>query len=403
VASGTIVVVRIGPVLFSVLLGVACKAPAGPAEDEDAGTDGPEVPIEGELSIVRVEANQGVQVDIGEGEQWVGERNTFLLADRPTLIRVIHEVSDDWTPRDIRAQLELSYPDGSSELREQVLRVAESAKEGLLETQFSWVLERDAALPELEYQVRLYELETDSAQPELITANPGGGPMPVGLEDLNIEMNIVLVPAKVSYEGCGREMTITDEVEQELHDWFYQRYPVQDVEISRLEQIVIELPGETSKDAVTQAFNAELAALRPDLAPDVWLIGLHEDCDSNGFGCKPNVAQPTVGGATSRWVSFRNMNHHHNFLDWQPCFMRAHLRGYVRCNDEDELPEPVEEAYPHENGITNGWGWGVLDGYLRDPTFNDLMVWGECGPEWQSDHGWAQAGEYQKKVTALVE
>jgi hypothetical protein len=402
---GTLHPVRTGALIALGLCATACKPPVDAGDDGGTGTGG-EIESAGELSIVRVEANQGVGIDIGVGEAHVGldARPTGLLNDRPALVRVIHEVTDDWTPRDVRAELELSYDDGTSEVLEHVFRVEYSTNEYLLETSFAWVLERDQVRPDMDYQVRIFD-DAVSEGGELIASNPASGPKTLGVGDVDIEMHIALAPIRFKSEDCDIYTKVDAQVIEDFRNHFYQRYPVQRVIIKELPLVTHGVtPVSNLVDVLRQA------RVDHELSPETHLVGLQIHCES-GYSCAPipwSLA-PTSGNGLLRTAYFAmgQSNWSRANESWQPdldwfssvCFDTSHRPGFVACGDNEHAPD-TDIQYPHERGYTNSWGYGVIDGILRDPMHYDKMAYG-CSPQWASDYSWNLAGHYFQKLTAL--
>src|SRR5690606_17020209 len=75
---------------------------------QDLPPEGLDVPARG-IWLEKVEASQGVAIDIGRDGQWVGpeSRNSRLLRDRNLLIRGFWAFEDGWELRPIEARLTL--------------------------------------------------------------------------------------------------------------------------------------------------------------------------------------------------------------------------------------------------------------------------------------------------------
>ena len=196
---------------------------------DDPDDDGVWIPALG-IDIVEVEANQGTRVVIGgpDGE-WIdgASRNTYLLSDRDTLIRVHYTVADGWEPHDVKALLTVQSPGGQPVTHEQELEVTgDSSPTALNRTfYFGLVAELGEAVPGTTYQVDLFARPRDQDPAWPGGSDPAAGPQQIGFEGDPMRIKVMLVP--IRYTGDGNDLLpeLTDEHVRQLIDGLYEHNP----------------------------------------------------------------------------------------------------------------------------------------------------------------------------------
>ncbi|MEM6994635.1 MAG: hypothetical protein AAF721_29235 [Myxococcota bacterium] len=401
------------------VLGVAAGCPAEPsAEDDGAGTGDdtagdttagtmgmvsatgvvdetgaePALVVARDISIGLVEANQGVAVDIAREGAWLGpaERQAPLIQNRITLVRTFWEIPDDWETREIEAHLVLQFADGTTETKVDRKEVAEESFIGDLDRAFFWGIEAEKMLPGLEFRVELYEVDdarADMPEPDPPPMVPQSGDFElVGVESSFQVMKVVVVPFDYSNGGCNTEADVSEATMQRFQDLLYMQNP-----IDRLDYEVhspLTFTGEASNFG---ELNQILVDLRFDegALPETYYYGLIDVCMGglNGAGgqangipddpVNPDNAFQRVSSGLSIDVDFSSETIVHEI---------GHSQGrrHVTCNGEEGGPNP---SYPHDGGVVNEWGFGVVDFALRHPTTHkDYMTY--CHPTWVGNWGW---------------
>jgi hypothetical protein len=382
----------------------------GGAEESDTGTD--EVPANWipalGIDIVEVEANQGTRVVIGgpDGE-WVdgANRNTYLLSDRDTLIRVHFTVADGWEAHDIKAVLTVQAPGGEPSIHEQEIEVTgDSSPTALNRTfYFGLVAELGETLPGTTYQVELFakDTEQDPAMPQGDAINPAAGPNQIGLEDTPLQMKVMLVP--IHYTGDGKDLLpdLTDENVAKLIDGLYEQNPTREV-IWQIRPQPVEYTNYLSQ--LGSLLPMMSATKQNDAAdPNLYYHALIntgcfiEDCASSGTVGIANLASDSKQDSLSRVAA----SIWYEVDSTADTFVHevGHNQGFshVACPGADAAgPDP---SYPYADGKIGNWGFGIRGFSLHNPTAaHDYMSY--CGNTWVSDWRWSKAYSRIRTLTS---
>lgn len=381
----------------------AAESDGGTAAQGSSSTGESLVPIPARgIRVGWVEANQGIGVDIGLDGEWVGpnDRTSPLLQGRIALVRAFWELDPDFEPREIEAQLHLSYPDGTIEVLEDTKLVEGESFIGDLGKSFYWGIEAEKAVPGLKYKVELYEVEPGPASQADVPSPHlprDGSSVLVGIEESDQALEVVLVPVQYDDgQGCATEPDMSEETMALFHDYMFMMNPVDRLELTIHEPLVWDGPLASFND-----LNSELSLLRNEegAGPQVFYYGYVDVCDGglNGAGGQaygiPDIppVEEQAYRRVSSGLSLCNAPGGCN-AEWQAeTFVHevGHSMGrrHVACNGEEGGPDP---SYPIEGGDVGEWGFGVIDFQLRHPTVHkDFMTY--CHPVWVSSWGWNKA------------
>ena len=376
---------------------------AGSATGTETGTDtddtgtttgAPFVPIPARgITIQRVQANQGVGVDIGlDGAGVPGSgRASYLLQDRLTLIRGFWALEEGWEPRPIKAILTVHYPDGTSTSQEQTKTIEDEPFEGDIERTFYFGLMDFEVLPGTSFDITLWETQfgqEDRPETEPPPRLPYEGVAPIGIEKSSQRLEVVVVPFNYnSGDGCVTSPDTSDEVMKKFHDYMYMQNPVDEV-ILHLHDAV----AWNQKLSDFNELNEYMSGLRFDegAGPHVYYYGLVDVCGGGlgGAGGKaygiPSIP-PTQGQAYQRVSSGLWLDKNRDFSYETFVHEVGHSQGryHIDCGGAAGF----DPSYPHDGGIVGEWGFGVIDYKLRHPTVNkDYMTY--CHPTWVGTWGW---------------
>jgi len=368
---------------------------------EDLGFEG--TPAGGGIVISRVEFNQGVGVDVTRNGQWLAasDRRAPLAEGREAVVRVFWEIPSDWTPRTIQARLHLRRPDGT-----QVVRTFDKFIDGpsnpddLANGALGFFLEPDEMIGGMDFQISLWEV--DDSQPgsaDFVTAAPDWNA--VGVELAPLEINVVIVPIRVTEaaNGCNSDTSdITDEQLEGFGVWLRDYNPVQKVTVTKRE--TFERVGAIS--APNNFFSVlQVLRLRDDANPNAYYYALYEDCGAGGgtAGAAPGAENvyPTKEAAAGRvsagrWYANNPAAAYSVFVHEVG---HTQSRPHSPCGGADG----ADPAYPYPGAVIGVYGINTRTFELFGPnTARDYMSY--CGPEWVSDYTWVKVFSQIRALTS---
>lgn len=357
-------------------------------EDEDEGGEVELVAARG-IDVTRVTVNQGVEVAIGLGAEWVGaqERNTNLLTGRDALLRVEWSLAEDWQPRDIVARLTLT---GSGD--EQVLELTRFVDGpptlSELGGAFDFVLSTDAGqvASDLSYRVELLEPEDDAITLDVgVTTTPSAGPGVIGFEPPLAELKVVFVPM---WYADNEPPVIDDVLAERTLGLMYEMLPVQRIFWDVHPPVEIDT-------ATSQAMLDTLSDLKTQetLAANFYYAGLASAGNGPIDGETAFAFQAGPELSSSAWRVGITLDFDFDVNQGRTKSMIRNLLFNMGLSDS---PSPCEglagtaPGYPYLDSLLPTWGYGVIDAELRAPIeHSDLLS--RCAPRWTSDYAWSRA------------
>jgi hypothetical protein len=325
-------------------------------EGGDAGVFTP-VPARG-LQITGVTASQGVAVPIVSGTDWVGGegRNTRLVGERNTLIRVHFDVDDDWVPREIECRLSLVTASGEAQDLASRLLLERDSEPRALDTTCIFGLE--AALGQTSapttFQISVWDvMPGGEAAIEYPTVVPAAGPQLIGFESGLMQIRQVMVPINRS----GDTPALAENI-QVFDDEMYMENSINSLEMLLHDPVdsTAQLWGLTVlMDQLAAAEGAPSNFYYSAVAP-----GPSEDGTAGitpGIGAMVN-ANLWLGGAlgTAETV-VHEMGHSQGML-------------HVDCPSTVEQMPPFEN-YPYADGRIGVTGFGLRDFRLYRAEYSD--------------------------------
>lgn len=383
--------------------------PADGSTDDDGSTTAtlppPQLPYAGDIRLVRMTANQAVQVELyaDDVELTPDEYNTRLIPGRRTLLRGFWSLHADFEPRELIGRLVVDYPDGTQLTQDYPLMVDSNSGDG--GKSFQWLLEPDQVVEGMRYRARILEAAPDVvsgtlSDPPPIAPLAGRGT--IGLYDAQLQMKVVLIPVLHQFDGCEQAPDITDDDVTAMRRQLEQNNPVQFADLQIGEPMPYTDPIGTSGGGFSPVLSA-LAMRREMDAPDpnVYYYGLLDPCDGyppgllgQAIGIPPQPTQElaSLRISTGRWNG-SGENAAETFVHEV-----GHTQGrrHVTCTGGEGGPDA---NYPHPNGRIGVWGFGIYDFELRTPTGGrDYMTY--CSNEWVSDYAWEQTLEIIETLTS---
>ena len=413
--------------LTAATLALACStlgACSDDTSDELSHPDLPETlggPARG-ISIVSVEANQGVGVTLLEGESYIGpdERNAYLVRNRDTLVRFQHVIDDPdrWIPRELTGILHIVPPgeDADELLRVRTIYVEEDSDPRKLGENFFFSLLADEAVPGTRFWLELRESDSAIDVSSLAEGVPSvpSEPREIGFEPTDLDLEVVIVPVDYQWVDPPRYPDITDDDLKIFYDELLQQNPVQDIKISIRDEPLV--------------WDEQLSNLGSLLSPTRALKEADE--------APPNVyyhALVDVGGSSVNmvagiaWLTDDSMDQAPRRTAATVYYKRV-VEGDPETDEPDTVYPPISSArtwvheighnqglshvycpgadsanpdpdYPHENGKIGGFGFGIRSYHMHTPTAShDYMTY--CGNSWVSDWTWNKTYERIQTLTS---
>jgi hypothetical protein len=368
----------------------------GVGTDEDEGVEWQPIPARGDIHIPLVVVNQGVDVPIAVDGEWVGpsDRNTYVVANRDMLLRAFWEFPEDWVPREIRAQLELRYPDGTTAIRNDSKVIDTPSFPGDLKRSFFFGLDATQVPPGVEFRITLWETEEgyeDQRESTTVIEVPISGIHQIGVQPEPAELKVILVPVRYNTGSCNTNTAeITEEQEQIFLRYIHEQNPVTEVIWEFRRNAPIE--WNTTLTSLAELWQP-LQQMRTDddAPPNAYYYALVDACASGvggAGGIAPGLPPPTKEAAYQRvssglWLNGSSYSYHTMVHELGHNQGRAH----VFCAGGDAAG--TDPAYPHDNGTIGVWGFGIRQIRLFSPTSNfDYMTY--CSPNWVSDWTWSR-------------
>ncbi|NVB39788.1 hypothetical protein G6O69_18230 [Pseudenhygromyxa sp. WMMC2535] len=378
---------------------------SGEDTDDTGGSAEPFVPFDeadwahGDISIERVEVNQGVAITVVEnGELVPADQRPGLVKDRNALIQAFWSVPANWQPRPILAKLHVRETDGTLRTYEVTKTIEGEPSQGSLAGALTWQLPADNFQGNLEFFIELWEAEdpgsvaASSASP----STPSGGMQPIGVTDEPMEVKLWMVPVQYANGNCVRDTTetLTEEFDT-FTNYFFSQNPIHTLNVAIHEEpLVVDFEVTT----LSQINNMLVTRRFQDFAdPNEYYFALLDACtggiDGAG-GLSPGTPMPLKGLGDLR-VSTGLLAS----VEWSKgAFVHelGHNQGrpHSPCGDPDG-PDP---NYPYDGATIGVYGFDVLTGQWYPPTRKDYMSY--CTPTWVSDWTWAYVHEQVRQLTS---
>jgi hypothetical protein len=377
------------------------------SDSETGDTDSEDgVPARGNISLTTIVVNQGVDVPIAIDGVWVGPelRNTYLVGNRDSLIRAYWTIPEDWVPREIKATLDVEYPDGTVvRLTDQKL-IDSASFAGDLKRGFYWQLLGTQFDPGLKFQAKLWEVEPgheDEPESTSVIASPIGGLQLIGVQPEPMQIKVQFVPVKYDAGTCHTDTsTLTQEQIDKYIDSMHEQNPVQDILFDFRTDAKIEWA--TPLNSLAELWEPLLDLRATDNAPpNMYYYALVDVCAGgigDAAGIAPGTPPPTKDAASSRVCSgIFQPNDDYTFHVFVHEIGHTQGRPHTYCTGGGAAGTDPE--YPHENGVIGVWGFGIRNFELYHPTATwDYMSY--CGPYWASDWTWSKTYIQARELTS---
>jgi hypothetical protein len=377
----------------------------GPAEG-DGDPEWEPVPARGDINLKSVVVNQGVDVAIANEGVWVGpgERNTYVVSNRDTLLRGFWEIPESWVPRKIRAQLELRFPDGTNQILIDTKTIAGPSFPGDLDRSFLFPLLAEQFPPGVQYHLTLWEGEPgfEHLPPSTtVIESPIGGLAEIGIQPEPAELKVILVPVRYNTGSCNTNTAeITEDQEQRFLDYIHEQNPVREVIWEFRRDSPIE--WNTTLTSLAQLWQP-LQQMRTDDAapPNAYYYALVDACTSGidgAGGIAPGLPPPTKDAAFQRvssglWLKGNSYSYHTMVHEL------GHNQGRAHIFCAGGGAAGVDPSYPYDNGIIGVWGFGIRLFRFHSPTGTfDYMSY--CSPSWVSDWTWTKTFNTIRTLTS---
>ena len=351
---------------------------------------------------LKVEANQGTAVFIGEGGEWVAgeDRLAPLVRDRDTLIRVHYDVNPAWQTREIEARLILEFADGTSKTLTQTRMVDGPSQANALSEIFYFGLvgESGQVSPDMSFKVELHEVAdgAGASLPEAVWQTP---PEPefLGIQPEPLELRVVFVPYHHIYQNIDRLPDTSDANMQVIADALYEQNAVTDLIWELHEPVDWALPMDNLGSVL-----GPMSALRDNelAAPNVYYHAIFPVPNGGVAGVAGVASVPGDGkGEGDARVSVSALGNNINSTAGTVVHEVGHTEGmqHVFCPFANAAsPDPT---YPTANGLLGQWGFGIISFSLHGPD-NTYDYMSYCNPSWVSTWSWTKTFNRIRTLTA---
>jgi hypothetical protein len=346
-------------------------------------------PVSG-LDLVGMSVNQGVEIRMLDGSDWIDDRNAPMVAGRAGVLRLYVEPQDDWEPRQVLARLE--FDDG------RVLDVEEAVSNdtsevGDLGSTINFDLVGEDVVAGVQFSVSLLETAehagesfggTDDAYRWPREGDEAFGARTSGIVDLRI------IPVRYNADGSGRLPDTSDDAMGLVRDHMMALYPASEV------RVTVESPMDWSANVWPNGAGwSELLqgiyAVRDqrNMPGDSYSYGLFAPATTRGEFCGGGcVAGLSIAVMDPSWSDSR-VSIGLGYGDLSSVETMAHEIGHAHGREHAPCggagnPDP---SYPYANARLGVWGYDINDGRLKDPEqYADVMAY--CQPNWVSDYTW---------------
>ena len=345
------------------------------------------------IHIIRVEANQGVAVDLSSNGQTIapGSRNAGLVRGRVTLIRAFWSLNDAWRRRDIVATLYLERADGTVASFQDSQLVDGPPDPEVMDGAFHWRLDADEVTPGTRFAVALEETASSAlgtAEPELGARIPLSGYADLGIIDAPMTLKIVLVPFA---PPAGQAVAVADRDKEAVEEALMELSPVQGIEVTWAAPFTQSAVYQRTDEAWSDIYSVRDAL---GLGSDEYchaLLNPSGCCDMDAFSFKGLGGKP--GDGQGDWDTQNRSAMVMIEIDVRsaaPIIVHElghnHGLSHAPCGDVDD----PDRDYPYPGGTVGTQGYGILTGELHsgDPDiehpYYDMMTY--CWPVWYSDY-----------------
>ncbi len=375
-----------------------CVAPRrGGGDDDDTTTS--TGPVSG-LDLVGVSVNQGVEIELLAGDDWIDHRNADIVAGRPGIVRLYVEPQDVWEPRSVRATV--AFDDGREITVEETVS-NNASSEGSLNSTINVELAAEDVVPDVGFSVRLEEVGYETDEDGVAVAYEGTReatrwPREAdAFEDFDARtsgvIDLRIVPVRYNADGSGRLPDVSDGAIGVVRDQMMKMYPTQEVRVTvespmdwsynvspngngwseLLQQIYYlrdqrNMPG----DSYTYGMFAP-AADRYSYCSQGCVAGLSINVEQASYSDSRVSIGLGYGDVSTGETMAHEVGH-------------AHGRSHAPCSDFGGI-QGVDPNFPYNQARRGVMGYDIVDGVLKDAdAYADLMAY--CSPVWVSDYTW---------------
>ncbi len=376
--------------------GFACSGTTAESLGEciDASSDdpieGPAQPVSG-LDLVGMSINQGVEIRLLYGTDWIDNRNADVIAGRPGILRLFVEPQDDWQPRKVVAHLE--FDDGRVlEAEESVAN--ETSEVGDLGSTINIELAGADLVQGAQFSVSLLETvdhtgETYGGTDEAHRWPRDGGEETLGARSSGI-IDLRILPVRYNADESGRLPDTSDAALEIVREHMMRLDPATEV------RVAVESPMDWSSwVAPNGAGWSELlqgvygVRDQRNMPGDTYTYGLFAPANSRAEFCSAGcVLGLSIGVQDPSWSDSR-VSIGLGYGDVASVETMAHEVGHAhgRAHAPCGGAMNADPSYPYSNARLGVWGYDIYDGRLKDPDqYADIMAY--CQPNWVSDYTW---------------
>ncbi len=363
----------------------------GASSADPTDPEKPASPIVSNIAVTDVAVFQAVKVGVVKSGALVApkSRNAPVVAKRPGLIRVYVKPGDDWSARELTAEVRLVAGDKKFPILRETKTIRAASKDDDPKSTFNLEVPADNLVPGVTFQVALTAADGERVKDG--ETSEGRFPQDGTFEDLGAKLSgklkVVLVPVKYDTDGSGRTPDVGLAQLERYKKTLMQLYPTSEVELSTH----APYPWTTTISGNGAGFSNVLRAMhslrqKDKVADDVYYYGLLTPAASMGSFCGGGcvaglstvvdedtpVLRASVGLGFAGQEAADTMAHE---------IGHAHGREHAPCGG----PSGVDRDYPYPQAQIGVWGYDIFDKKLIAPTKGrDMMAY--CPNQWISDY-----------------
>ena len=376
-----------------------CVERAGGGGDDDDDVLPETGPVSG-LDLVGLSVNQGVEIRLLDGTDWIDNRNSDVVAGRPGLLRVYVEPQDVWEPRSVRAVLD--FDDGRSFTVDEAVS-NDPSEDTRIGSTINFDLAGEEFVQDVGFSVRLLEVEYDTDEdgsplPYEGTREATRWPRDAGeFADLGAGrsgvLDLRLVPVRYNADGSGRVPDTSDAAVEIIRAQMMKMYPTQEVRVTLESPMdwgnTVSPNGAGWSELLQQIFYLRQQRSMPGSSYTYGLFAPAVDrwafC---GGGCVAglSIAVLSANDSDSRVSIGLGYGDVSTAETMAHEVGHAHGRSHGPCSDFGNINN-VDPNFPYQNARLGVVGYDILDGDVKEPNnYADLMAY--CDPIWVSDYTW---------------
>lgn len=347
------------------------------------------------VDIVEVEVNQAVRRTLIDGLA----AEVPMIARRPLLVRVYVEPNSEFTAKTLSAKLSLG-----EHAAVETIMVSTASTVDAPETTFNFLVPPEHVVPGAGLSIELAdEALADGAPCETnegalgFVRYPEEGARTLEMLEHNRPFELVLVPMAIRTEQGDFVPNIDEAMVDRMRDEFMAHYPISEIEVSVREPVLMNGGVGPTDTRSWSSLLQQCTQLRlsDGVEPEVFyhcMVSPGSQRSFCGRGCISGLATvPRTHDAVNRvgtGLAYPGQ------AESTAIHEQGHALGrpHAPCGGTNG----VDPEFPNAQGLTDTWGYSVVDNRLRSPRSTDIM--GYCDNQWISTYNYVKLAERLRVV-----